>query len=30
MPKEFGFKYDGAEPTRHGDWEHKGRCTDFE
>jgi len=21
--------YRGAEPTRNGDWEHKGRCTDF-
>lgn len=21
--------YDGPEPTRFGDWEHKGRCTDF-
>ena len=19
----------GPEPTRHGDWEQKGRCTDF-
>jgi len=19
----------GPEPTRYGDWEHKGRCTDF-
>ena len=19
----------GPEPTRHGDWEHNGRCTDF-
>lgn len=19
----------GREPTRHGDWEQKGRCTDF-
>ena len=19
-----------GEPTRHGDWAHKGRCTDFE
>ena len=27
--KEFGFKTKGPEPTRHGDWEHKGRCTDF-
>lgn len=22
-----GFK--GPEPTRYGDWEHNGRCTDF-
>ena len=21
--------YQGAEPTRNNDWEHKGRCTDF-
>ena len=21
--------YDGPEPTRFGDWEHNGRCTDF-
>lgn len=21
--------YRGKEPTRFGDWEHKGRCTDF-
>lgn len=21
--------YDGPEPTRFGDWEHKGRTTDF-
>ena len=21
--------YDGPEPTRYGDWEHNGRCTDF-
>mmetsp|Transcript_15180 Transcript_15180/g.13310 ORF Transcript_15180/g.13310 Transcript_15180/m.13310 type:complete len:126 (+) Transcript_15180:24-401(+) len=27
--KEFGFKHKGPEPTRHGDWEIKGRCTDF-
>ena len=26
--KELGG-YDGPEPTRFGDWEHKGRCTDF-
>ena len=28
VEKEFGG-YDGPEPTRFGDWEHKGRCTDF-
>ena len=26
--KEIGG-YKGAEPTRFGDWEHKGRCSDF-
>ena len=28
MPKEIGGPK-GPEPTRYGDWEHKGRCTDF-
>jgi len=28
MPKEIGGAT-GPEPTRYGDWEHKGRCTDF-
>jgi hypothetical protein len=28
MPKEIGG-VKGPEPTRYGDWEHKGRCTDF-
>jgi hypothetical protein len=28
MPKEIGGVA-GPEPTRYGDWEHKGRCTDF-
>ena len=28
LPKEIGG-VDGPEPTRYGDWEHKGRCTDF-
>ena len=28
MPKEIGGTK-GPEPTRFGDWEHKGRCTDF-
>jgi hypothetical protein len=27
-PKEFGGPK-GPEPTRYGDWEQKGRCTDF-
>ena len=26
--KEIGGT-DGPEPTRYGDWEHKGRCYDF-
>ena len=26
--KEFGGPA-GPEPTRYGDWEQKGRCTDF-
>jgi len=28
LPKEIGGT-SGPEPTRYGDWEHKGRCTDF-
>jgi hypothetical protein len=28
MPKEIGGQQ-GPEPTRFGDWEQKGRCTDF-
>ena len=28
LPKELGGAK-GPEPTRFGDWEHKGRCTDF-
>jgi hypothetical protein len=28
LPKEIGG-VQGPEPTRYGDWEHKGRCTDF-
>jgi hypothetical protein len=28
MPKEYGGPT-GPEPTRYGDWEQKGRCTDF-
>ncbi|MBT5030984.1 MAG: DUF1674 domain-containing protein [Proteobacteria bacterium] len=27
-PPEIGGAA-GPEPTRYGDWEHKGRCTDF-
>jgi hypothetical protein len=27
-PREIGGAK-GPEPTRYGDWEHKGRCTDF-
>ena len=27
-PKEIGGT-NGPEPTRYGDWEHKGRCYDF-
>ncbi len=28
LPKEIGGT-DGPEPTRYGDWQHKGRVTDF-
>ncbi len=28
LPKEIGGPA-GPEPTRYGDWEHKGRCSDF-
>ena len=28
MPEEFGG-YDGPEPTRYGDWQHRGRVSDF-
>lgn len=28
LPKELGG-VKGPEPTRFGDWEHNGRCTDF-
>ena len=28
MPVEIGGP-NGPEPTRYGDWEQKGRCTDF-
>jgi hypothetical protein len=27
-PREIGGPK-GPEPTRYGDWEHKGRCSDF-
>jgi len=27
-PREIGGP-SGPEPTRYGDWEHKGRCSDF-
>jgi hypothetical protein len=27
-PREFGGQ-EGPEPTRYGDWEKGGRCTDF-
>ena len=29
MPKEYGYKFGGPEPTRYGDWEVKGKCSDF-
>jgi homeobox protein ESX1 len=28
LPKEIGGAK-GPEPTRYGDWQHKGRVTDF-
>ena len=28
LPPEIGGAK-GPEPTRYGDWSHKGRCTDF-
>ncbi|MBS3785241.1 MAG: DUF1674 domain-containing protein [Gammaproteobacteria bacterium] len=28
LPKEYGGA-PGPEPTRYGDWESNGRCTDF-
>jgi hypothetical protein len=27
-PRELGGR-NGPEPTRYGDWEHRGRCIDF-
>lgn len=29
MPPEGGYKYKGPEPTRFGDWNIKGRVSDF-
>ena len=29
MEKEYGFTTKGPEPTRYGDWQHKGKCVDF-
>jgi hypothetical protein len=29
LPKDIGGVMKGPEPTRYGDWEHKGRCADF-
>lgn len=29
MPTEYGYKYNGPEPTRYGDWDVKGKCVDF-
>ena len=29
MAPEKGFTYKGNEPTMFGDWQHKGRATDF-
>lgn len=28
LPREIGGRA-GPEPTRYGDWENKGRCSDF-
>ncbi|HYP36344.1 MAG TPA: DUF1674 domain-containing protein [Stellaceae bacterium] len=28
QPREIGGA-EGPEPTRYGDWEYNGRCTDF-
>ena len=27
--REIGGRKDGPEPTRYGDWEKNGRCSDF-
>ena len=29
VKKEEIGGYEGPEPTRFGDWQHNGRCTDF-
>ena len=29
ISREYGVKVKGLEPTRFGDWERRGRCTDF-
>ncbi len=29
LPREYGGRRDGLEPTRYGDWEKNGRCIDF-
>ncbi|MBV8131587.1 MAG: DUF1674 domain-containing protein [Alphaproteobacteria bacterium] len=29
QPREIGGP-EGPEPTRYGDWEYNGRCTDFD
>lgn len=29
LPKEIGGFENKAEPTRYGDWETNGRCSDF-
>jgi hypothetical protein len=29
MPKEYGYKFNGPEPTKYGDWNIKGKCSDF-
>ena len=29
LPKEYGLKYNGPEPTRYGDWVINGKCVDF-
>jgi hypothetical protein len=29
LPKEYGYKTTGPEPTRYGDWDVKGKVVDF-